>query len=49
LKDPTERTYFKLLPTSFSLPSEEEDKLRQAAGRILKDSRDFQRLLGDLQ
>ena len=49
LKDPAERTYFKRLPTSFSLPSEEVDKLRQAAGRILKDSRDFQRLLRDLQ
>jgi NTE family protein len=49
LKDPAERTYFKRLPTSFSLPSEEVDKLRQAAGRILNDSRDFKRLLRDLQ
>ena len=49
LKDPAERTYFKRLPTSFSLPSEEVDKLRQAAGRILNESRDFKRLLGDLQ
>ena len=49
LQDPAERTYFKRLPTSFFLPAEEVDKLRQAAGRILKDSRDFQRLLRDLQ
>jgi NTE family protein len=49
LKDPAERTYFKRLPTSFSLPSEEVDKLREAAGRILNDSRDFKRLLRDLQ
>jgi len=49
LKDPVERTYFKRLPTSFYLPSEEVDKLRQAAGRILHNSRDFQQLLQDLQ
>jgi NTE family protein len=49
LKDPAERTYFKRLPTSFSLPSEEVDRLRQAAGRILNESRDFKRLIGDLQ
>ena len=49
LKDPAERTYFKRLPTSFSLPPEEVDKLRQAAGRILSDSSEFKRLLRDLQ
>lgn len=49
LKDPAERTYFKRLPTSFSLPAEEVDKLRQAAGRILNDSSEFNRLLRDLQ
>jgi len=36
------------LPTPFSLPSEEVDKLRHAAGQILNDSRDFNRLLQDL-
>ena len=49
LKDPAERTYFKRLPTSFSLPPEEVDKLRQVAGRILNDSSEFKRLLRDLQ
>ena len=49
LKDPAERTYFKRLPTSFSLPAEEVDKLRQVAGRILNDSGEFKRLLRDLQ
>jgi NTE family protein len=49
LKDSAERTYFKRLPTSFSLPAEELDKLRQAAGRILNESRDFKRLLRDLE
>ena len=49
LKDPAERTYFKRLPTSFSLPPEDVDKLRQVAGRILNDSGEFKRLLRDLQ
>ena len=49
LKDPAERTYFKRLPTSFSLPPEDVDKLRQVAGRILNDSSEFKRLLRDLQ
>jgi NTE family protein len=49
LKDPAERTYFKRLPTSFALPAEDVDNLRQVAGRILNDSREFKRLIGDLQ
>jgi NTE family protein len=48
LQDPAERTYFKRLPTSFALPAEEVDKLRQAARRILENSRDFQKLVRDL-
>jgi NTE family protein len=49
LADASERSYFKRLPTSFYLPPEEVDKLRQAARRILSNSRDFKRLLRDLQ
>jgi NTE family protein len=49
LKDENERTYFKLLPTSFKLSSEEVDKLRDAAHRILNESEEFQRLLSDLR
>ena len=49
LPDASERSYFKRLPTSFTLPPEEVDKLRQAARRILSNSRDFKRLLLDLQ
>jgi NTE family protein len=48
LKDPAERTYFKRLATSFALPSEDVERLRQAAGRILNDSSEFKRLLQDL-
>lgn len=49
LKDEAERSYFKLLPTAFHLQPDEVDKLRDAARRILAESRDFQRLLKDLQ
>ena len=48
LDDQEERTYFKRLPTSFALPVEDVDKLREAAGKILRKSRDFKRLLADL-
>ncbi len=49
LKDEKERWYFKRLPTSFSLPPEDVDRLRDAAHRILMESREFRRLLNDLQ
>ena len=49
LKDEAERTYFKQLPTSFKLASEEVDKIRGVAGRLLNESKEFQRLLWDLK
>lgn len=49
LGDETERTYFKRLPTTFKLSSEEVDKLRDAAHRILIQSKEFQGLLRDLK
>jgi NTE family protein len=49
LKDETERMHFKRLPTAFKLPPEEVDKLRDVARRILVDSEEFKRLLGDLR
>lgn len=49
LDDEAERSYFKRLPTSFVLKPEEVDKLRDAARRILKDSKEFQRFVHDLQ
>ena len=45
LKDKDERAYLNDLPTSFVLPPEAVDRLRAAAGRIILDSPDFQRLL----
>jgi len=49
LKDETERMYFKRLPTAFKLPPEKVDKLRDVARRLLVNSEEFQRLLGDLK
>jgi len=49
LDDAAERSYFKRLPTSFVLKPAEVDKLMDAARRILINSREFQRLLKDLQ
>jgi len=49
LNDDAERDYLKHLPTSFSLKPEEVDRLRAAARLILTESKEFQRLLRDLQ
>ena len=49
LDDAAERSYLKRLPTSFVLKPDEVDKLRDAARRILLQSKEFQRLIHDLQ
>ncbi len=49
LKDPAERQYFKRVPTRLQLPKEQIDKLREVAGRLLRESPGFQRLLVDLK
>ncbi|MCC6197115.1 MAG: patatin-like phospholipase family protein [Burkholderiales bacterium] len=48
LKDAKEISYLNDLPTSFVLPDEAVDRLRAAAGKILLDSPDFQKLLKDV-
>jgi len=48
LKDKAELAYLNQQPTSFVLPPEAVDRLRAAAGAILMDSPEFQRLLKDL-
>ena len=48
LNDPAERAYLNQQPTSFSLPAEAVDRLRAAAGKIILDSPEFQRLLKDV-
>jgi NTE family protein len=49
LEDEAERVYFKGLPTSFSLKSEQVDQLRDVAHRVLDQSEEFQRFLNDLK
>jgi NTE family protein len=43
-----ERARFSSIPTTLSLPKETVDNLRGVAGRILYDSKEFQRLVHDL-
>ncbi len=48
LKDPDERLYFKRVKTRLQLPKEQVDRLREVAGRLLREAPAFQRLLTDL-
>ncbi len=48
LKDEKELAYLNQQPTSFVLPAEAVDRLRAAAGTIIKDSPEFNRLLKDV-
>lgn len=45
IPDPEERAYFMDLPTSFVLSDEEVDGLREIAGRLLRQSSDYQSLV----
>jgi len=49
LKDPAERLYFKHVKTRLQLPKEQIDKVREIAGRLLREAPAFQRLLADLK
>jgi NTE family protein len=48
LKDKAEVDYLNQQPTTFVLPPEAVDRLRAAAGKIIMDSPEFQRLLKDV-
>jgi NTE family protein len=48
LKDQDEVKYLNKQPTSFALPSEAVDRLRAAAGEIILESTEFQRLRKDV-
>lgn len=45
IRDEAERRYFMALPTSFHLPDEAVDRLREVGGRLLRESAGFQALL----
>jgi NTE family protein len=49
IADATERKYFYELPTSFALEDEQVDKLREIAGRLLRESPTFRKALEDLR
>jgi NTE family protein len=48
IPDPEERAYFMNLPTSFVLPAEAVDRLRDVAGRLLRQSADYEALVSEL-
>ena len=48
ISDPKERADFMNLPTSFVLPPEDVDRLREVAGRLLRESADYQEVVRDL-
>lgn len=45
IADPEERRYFMTLPTTFVLPPEDVDRLREIGGRLLRESAGFQVLI----
>jgi NTE family protein len=45
IKEPKDRAYFMNLPTSFVLPPEDVDRLRDVAGQLLRQSADYQKVL----
>jgi NTE family protein len=49
LKDPGERAYFNQVKTRLQLPKEQIDKVREVAGRLLREAPAFRRLLDDLK
>jgi NTE family protein len=49
LQDPAERAYFKQVKTRLTLPKEQVDRVREVAGRLLREAPAFQRLLADLK
>ncbi|MCZ6464485.1 MAG: patatin-like phospholipase family protein [Proteobacteria bacterium] len=49
LPDEEDRRYFNRLPTSFKLSDEQVDRLRDAGRTILRNSAEFQELLGELR
>jgi NTE family protein len=48
LTDPAEKTFFQNLPTTLTLPDDAVDRLTAVGGSLLRQSPEFQRLLGDL-
>jgi NTE family protein len=47
IRDPKERALFMNLPTSFVLPAEDIDGLREVASRLLRQSAEYESLVSD--
>jgi NTE family protein len=45
IADPKEQAYFMNLPTSFVLPPEDVDRLREVAGRLLRQSTEYEAMV----
>ena len=48
LKNPAERDYFRHVKTSLTLPGDQVERLREVAGRLLREAPAFKRLIEDL-
>jgi NTE family protein len=48
ISDPKQRAYFMNLPTSFVLPAEEIDRLREIAGKLLRQSAEYETIVHEL-
>jgi NTE family protein len=48
IRDPEERAVFMNLPTSFVLPAEDIDGLREIAGRLLRQSAEYETIVREL-
>ncbi len=48
IRDPKERAYFLNLPTTFVLPAEAVDRLREVASRLLQESAEYGTMIREL-
>lgn len=49
IKNPSERAFFYSIPTTFALPEASVFRLRDVAGRLLRENSEYQRVLGELR
>jgi NTE family protein len=48
ISDPKERAHFMDLPTSFVLPAEDIDRLREIASKLLRQSAEYETIVSEL-
>ncbi len=47
IRDPEERAHFMNLPTSFVLPADDVDRLREVAGRLMRQSAEYRAIVSE--